>query len=197
MDTKVQELTRTTITQQQVLRTLRRPITELRRQLILLILPQELSLDQGQRLPQAENVPLASIGCRQVIIRQVGVCLTGAHTHPVINMEVEEHKLVPVHNVPRVHTGIATLVHVNRQPAPHTPAAQAIAHPDNIGQEVLQEEARVLLPILGRHQISQEKVVGQGTIGVEARVTPIIRAEAGAVLPVARDITGLAIPVCR
>lgn len=80
MATKVQEITRTTITQQQVLRTLRRLITELRRQLILLLLLRELSLDQDQLLPQAENVLPVFIGCRQVIIRQVGVCPTEALT---------------------------------------------------------------------------------------------------------------------
>ena len=86
MDTKVQEITRILTTQQQDLRTLHRPITELRRQLILPLLPLELYLALVQRLPRPENVLLAFIGCRQVIIREVGVCPTGELTLLDINL---------------------------------------------------------------------------------------------------------------
>lgn len=88
MATKVQEITRTTTTQQQVLRTPRRLITELRRQLIPPLLLRELSPDQDHRLPREENVHPVFTGCRQVIIRQVGVCPTEALTLLDINLVV-------------------------------------------------------------------------------------------------------------
>lgn len=210
MDTKGQEITRTTTTRQRVLRTLRRPITEPHRQLIPPLLPRVLSLDPDQRLPQAENVLPVFIGCRQVIIRQVGVCPTEALTFLDTSLVVVALRSFQEPSVRQALIGTATLVRVKQQVAVDKliiPAAQVremptltVAAQAITGQEVLvllqgarQEQLGAVAAVQALALTRRAVAATVGLTGAPARVKlPVIQGVVLAVQPVLVHLRGVA-----